>query len=83
MVAVDGIVSPTSSGNDHLTKKGFARFIRKPLSLNTVIVADHPMLVNINDLFCPSLGMDEYVGVLPSDETEYHYHFSIYSLSGI
>lgn len=78
------IKSPTSSGNDHLTKKGFARFVRKPLSLDINIVADHPMLANINDLpFCPSLGKDEYVGILPLDETEYYDHFSKYSLSGI
>jgi hypothetical protein len=42
------------------------------------------MLADMNDLpFCPSLGEDEYVGILPLDGTEYHDHFSRYSLNGI
>lgn len=90
LVSIDGILSPvnikspTNSGSDHLIKKGFALFIRKPLSLDTSVVADHQMLVDVNDLpFCPSMGNDEYVGTLPLDKTEYYDHFSRYSLSGI
>jgi len=90
-VTIDGIISPvnitspTSTTSDaHLINKGFARFLRKPLSLDTSIVADHPMLVNMEELrFCPSLGQDEFVGTLPLNETEYYNHFSRYSLSGI
>ena len=90
LVSIDEIISPvnikspTNSGNDHLIKYGFARFIRKPLSLVTSAFADHSMLVNIDDLpFCPSMGEDEHIGTLPLDETEYYDHFSRYSLSGI
>eukprot|EP01031_Cornospumella_fuschlensis_P030347 gene30347-36668_t len=88
--SIDGILSPvnikspTNSCSDHLIKKGFALFIRKPLSLDTSAVACHPMLVNVDDLpFCPSLGHNEHVGILPLDETEYYDHFSRFSLSGI
>eukprot|EP01031_Cornospumella_fuschlensis_P028165 gene28165-34010_t len=67
-----------------MMKQGFARFIRKPLSLLTPALADHPMLVDIDDLpFCPSMGDDEHVGTFSLDETEYRDHFSRYSLSGI
>lgn len=90
MVSIDGIISPVNikspanSGSDHLTKKGFAIFVRKPLSLDTSALAGHQMLANIDDLpFCPFMGEDEHVGLLPLDETEYYDHFSRFSLSGI
>jgi hypothetical protein len=78
------IKSPTNPGSDHLSKKGFALFIRKSLSLDTSSVADHQMLAKVDDLpFCPALGNDEHVGMLPLDETEYYVHFSRNSLTGI
>lgn len=84
MLSSVGIVSPTSNGKDHMIEKGFARFIRKPLSLDTSIVAGCSMLVNINNLpFCPSFDNDEFVGTLALNETEYYGHFSKYSLNGI
>eukprot|EP01031_Cornospumella_fuschlensis_P045176 gene45176-55263_t len=76
--------SPTNTVGDHLTTKGLALFIRRPLSLDISGVAGHPMLVNVDDLpFCPVLGNDKHVSTLPLDETEYYDHFSRYSLSGI
>eukprot|EP01042_Synura_sphagnicola_P003733 gene3733-4654_t len=89
--AIDRIVqtpvdvkSPTTAG-DHLSDGGFARFVRKPLSLDTSIIQGHQMFVNADaDLpFCLSMGHDERVGTLALHEKHYYSFFATYALSGI